>query len=532
MRDVALMQALEVFTGYGDGRFGPNDLVTRLQLVLLALRVTGLEDEARAMGPKAAATRLEAVFADGGAVPDWAGARECLAYAYEHGLLHGLTHQERNRFRSGDPATRLEVVVTLLQAMGLEEEAQALAGAPISAPDAGAVPAWARGYIALAMELGLLQGDETGALRLGENVTRAQMAALLSRVHARLALGATGPVLVGVLVSVTTGDEATITVQTSEGQLRRCEAAQGGSEAEEDEEEGSEEDADEDEESEEESDEDVDEEEESDEESDEDVDEEEESDEESDEDVDEEEESDEDFADEDEGDLVTVTFPVASDALIFLQGRPATLEDLAPGDRVRVVLSDGVVVFIDVRSEQTEVSGYLRDVEYEGETLVSVTLEVTLREEGEGAEPGTVATFPVSENVTIRFRGDFDSQEKPQVGDFVELKIVHGEVVVLVIGERELSKGEVEGVIVAFDDISVTLLVTKVDWEEGDPGEIAVGAEVTLTFADGAVVYYRALRLTTESLVLDVEVTLKVDGGEVRWIRLPGSPFLFRSSGD
>jgi len=463
-RAITMMEIKKVFGGYGDGRFGPNDPVTRIQLVCLALRIMGLEDEAMAAGAEAARTQLRGAFDDYLTVPGWEGAQECLAYAYENGYLLGLCHQEQNRFRPNDPATRLEVVMTLLEAMGRGDEAAAMAGAPIDAPDADTVPDWAHGCVALAIEMGLLRGDEEGCLNLYSNVRRCETAMFLARVDDRVESPADRSVIKGELVSVTTGDSPTITVLTKVCELEDYEEAV---EAEDGDEDSGDEEGDEGTES-------------------------------------EGAPGDEGAESEDDGDegddrdvtLVERTYSVSPDALIYVRGEPASLEDLAPGDQVQIRLSDtDEVVFIDAHVERVEVSGCVVSTELaeDGETLLSVTIEVGAYEddepegdedegdETEGAqgddeggeeetayEPGTEVTFAVAHDAEIWFRGDHDSDALPLPGDYVELKIVHEEVVILVIDERCEEKGELEGVVVSVGEADVTFTVTEVEWEEGD----------------------------------------------------------------
>ena len=75
------MAAKGVMQGYGKGRFGPKNHVSRLELVVLATRLMGFEDEAQAMAPDAVAELLGATFADYRAIPAWPAAREGLAYS-------------------------------------------------------------------------------------------------------------------------------------------------------------------------------------------------------------------------------------------------------------------------------------------------------------------------------------------------------------------------------------------------------------------------------------------------------------------
>lgn len=495
-RDIVMMQVKEVFKGYGDGNFGPGDSVTRIQLVSLAVRIMGLEDDAQAMGAEAAASYLAGVFDDHNTVPEWA--RECLAYAHENGYLFGLCYQEQNRFRPNDPAIRLEVVVTLLEAMGHGEAAAALATAPIDAPDADTVPGWAHGYVALAVEMGLLRGDQNGNLNLYDNVRRSEMAALLSRADDQVDSPADDAVIKGELVSVTTGDSPSITLLVEADELEDYDEDEDEGDEDEDEDDG----------------------------------------EEGDEDTEGDEEGDDEGADDD---LLTVTYPVSSDALVFLRGHEATLEDLAPGDEVHVRLDDGVVVLIDARVEMEEVEGTFVSGTYEGEALTSVTITVGDKDddddedededegdeddEGETPADGTEATYTVAADAVIWFRGDKDSDVTLRAGDFLELKLVHDQVIIIVLDERYEVKGELKGSLTAVADGTITVAVTEVDWEEGEaPEDIVVGTEATLTLADDVEIRHRGRTISLADLLVGSEVELKLEDGLVTRLQVEELP--------
>lgn len=66
----------------------------------------------------------------------------------------------------------------LINAAGLAQQAAGQSGAAIDPK--GRPPAWAHGALALAIQLGLLQGSN-GQLLANESLTRAQMAVLLAR---------------------------------------------------------------------------------------------------------------------------------------------------------------------------------------------------------------------------------------------------------------------------------------------------------------------------------------------------------------
>jgi len=180
-QDIETMAAKGVMQGYGKGLFGPKNHVSRLELVVLATRLMGFEDEAQALAPDAVAELLGATFTDYRAIPAWPGARECAAYALEQGYLWPLMQGGGGpTFRPNVPAKRVEVIVVLLEAAGLGPEADERIDAAFPFKDASAVPAWAWGYVALGVELGIVRGSG-GTLQPNQPVIRAEIAALLSR---------------------------------------------------------------------------------------------------------------------------------------------------------------------------------------------------------------------------------------------------------------------------------------------------------------------------------------------------------------
>jgi len=180
-QDIETMAAKGVMQGYGKGLFGPKSHVSRLELVVLATRLMGFEDEAQAMAPEAVAELLGATFADYRAIPAWPGARECAAYALEQGYLWPLMQGGGGpTFQPNAPTKRVEVIVVLLEAAGLGPEADERIDSALAFKDASAVPAWAWGYVALGVELGIVRGSG-GTLRPNQPVVRAEIAALLSR---------------------------------------------------------------------------------------------------------------------------------------------------------------------------------------------------------------------------------------------------------------------------------------------------------------------------------------------------------------
>lgn len=213
---VSIMGAKGILAGYGNGKFGPQNHVSRLELVIMITRLLGAEEEALALDPDDVESALAGAFKDWRHIPTWSGARECLAYALKAGYLWPLLQGSSHNFQPGTPATRVEVVATLLEAMGLGDQARDLAGSALGFHDAEAVPAWARGYVALAVELGILTGDG-GNLRPNQPVTRSEMAALLARadedIDTDLDRGVVSGTVTAIHLATSASDTSTITIR-------------------------------------------------------------------------------------------------------------------------------------------------------------------------------------------------------------------------------------------------------------------------------------------------------------------------------
>lgn len=145
-----------VIAGFPDGTFGPQQPLTRAQVVTLL---------ARAFNWPPAGAMPE--FRD--RVPDWAA--EPVAAAAAMGVVKGY---EDGTFGADRPVTRAELAVLLARVLPLPAEQN------LPYRDAADVPAWARDSVARLTAAGLLQGRE-GACWPKASATRAEAAALLQR---------------------------------------------------------------------------------------------------------------------------------------------------------------------------------------------------------------------------------------------------------------------------------------------------------------------------------------------------------------
>lgn len=163
----------------------------------------GLKVESKAPGQK-----LVWEIRDGHLVPDWGRGYVQVA------LAQGFLVPTGGFLNILSPLNRLDAAVMLVRAAGLEEEAKARAGASLPFTDAGQIPPELSGYVALAVENGLVSGYPEGDFRPYQPVTRAEWAALLDRFDRRAEEPADVRQVRGTVAEVKTGAQPRITLIT------------------------------------------------------------------------------------------------------------------------------------------------------------------------------------------------------------------------------------------------------------------------------------------------------------------------------
>ncbi len=172
---MAKMKMRGLMLGYPGQKFMPNIPISRVELVVLAVRVKGLEEEARA--------RNDAVlpFSDSESIyRKYPWAVGYLATAVGEGLI-----PSGEAFQPEKPATRLWAAEVLIKAMGLEEEAGDMMDADLPYSDEEEIPHDKVGYVALALERGLMTGYGN-AFRPLAPIRRCEVAAVLDRLQEAL----------------------------------------------------------------------------------------------------------------------------------------------------------------------------------------------------------------------------------------------------------------------------------------------------------------------------------------------------------
>ncbi|MFZ5828066.1 MAG: S-layer homology domain-containing protein [Bacillota bacterium] len=207
--DVVRLMVSGVFKGRSEGEFAPAAAITRQEMAVAAVRLIGREAEARAL----AEAEIEALLSqvdDAAQIAAWARASVALLIDLE--AIDG-----NDPFRPAEEATRLDVAVLLVRALGYTAEAEAKMNAQLSFSDAEQIPAELVGYVAAAMDHGLIKGYENGTFRPDRAVKRVEMAVMMARADRQMEREETDEVE-GIVTAVN-APEGTITLQVG-GQTR------------------------------------------------------------------------------------------------------------------------------------------------------------------------------------------------------------------------------------------------------------------------------------------------------------------------
>ncbi|MGM0880069.1 MAG: S-layer homology domain-containing protein [Bacillota bacterium] len=166
-----------VFTGYEDGTFKPNQKISRIETLVAAVRLMGL----RAQAESAVELSTDLQFKDANKIEKkypWAVGYVAVA------LENDLFSETETEVKPEANATRLWSTILLIKALKLEDEAKALNNTKLDFKDAKEIPAGSVGYVALALQKGIITGyeDKNGkTFRPNQPVSRAELAALLDR---------------------------------------------------------------------------------------------------------------------------------------------------------------------------------------------------------------------------------------------------------------------------------------------------------------------------------------------------------------
>ncbi|WP_427337862.1 S-layer homology domain-containing protein [Caloranaerobacter sp. DY30410] len=173
--------------GYGKGIYAPKKPVTNLETIIMCLRIMGWQDQAKLV--KVLPKKYK-----GKKVGEWA--KGYIKVAYEKGILDDV---DMMYFNPQGPAKRHEVAKYVIRALGYEEEALKHMKDELPFIDAPAVPLGSVGYVYLANELGLMNGDPQKRFNPMGTMTRAEMAVLFSRLDDKVDSNVDDKEIIGVV---------------------------------------------------------------------------------------------------------------------------------------------------------------------------------------------------------------------------------------------------------------------------------------------------------------------------------------------
>lgn len=149
-------------SGYGDGTFGPNDPVTRGQIMKMALEAFG-QDTSAATGSN---------FTDV-STTDWFN--EYVATGTAIGIVKGY---DDGTFKPEKTVTRGEALKIILEAAGFTD----LSDTTGNFSDVDAVRDWFAKYTAFAKKAGFVSGYSDGTFRGNQGITRAEACVIIQKV--------------------------------------------------------------------------------------------------------------------------------------------------------------------------------------------------------------------------------------------------------------------------------------------------------------------------------------------------------------
>ncbi|MCF6093288.1 S-layer homology domain-containing protein [Microaerobacter geothermalis] len=172
-KDIAKAGLLEIIQGDDKGMFAPEQPVTQLQAIIMAIRAKGLQDKVNQLTDTSSFYLPEP---EGKPYPAWAKAYVVVAYQ------HGLIKYEENRFKWDQPASRAWVSQLMVRTAGKDSDVTGASGETLTFTDRASIPSWAIRYVEVAVNLGLVTGYNDGTFQPNKAVKRVEMAALISRV--------------------------------------------------------------------------------------------------------------------------------------------------------------------------------------------------------------------------------------------------------------------------------------------------------------------------------------------------------------
>lgn len=171
LKYIVNLSARDIMSGDNNGNFRPDQPISQLEAVLLAVRC---------MGQDSAISEVNADADLPFEVPSWANQgvfKKELLFAVEQGLLV----PSQKDFIASDFASRAWISQLMVRLIGKQSEAFTMNSTTPDFIDADEMPSWSIGYINAALKYDLISKFPDGSFKPEQLVTRAQTATLLTR---------------------------------------------------------------------------------------------------------------------------------------------------------------------------------------------------------------------------------------------------------------------------------------------------------------------------------------------------------------
>lgn len=162
---VTEMNASEIISGYPDGMFKPYNSVTRLEAIAMLIRVLGLEDQAMMLQNTNVDYKMPANLFWG---------KGYLIMGVQRGMLD---KDYLYQLEPASPANRAEVAVLVYHALKLNSD-----GSTLTFADNDQIPQGYRDFVSAVVKNNIMTGLPGNVFKPNDEINRAQMAVLLSRI--------------------------------------------------------------------------------------------------------------------------------------------------------------------------------------------------------------------------------------------------------------------------------------------------------------------------------------------------------------
>jgi|GEM_PF-1287308 len=172
-KHVAKLASLGIVNGKSDGTYGVSDNITQQEVIVMAVRLMGAEEQAKQLDTNVG------VALQG--VGDWA--RPHVIYAINNGIILLSEESTNNGFINwgGRSAKREWVAKVMVRALGKQLDAQAAANIPTKFNDNADISPDTLGYVNAAVKLGIITGTTSNDFLPLKSITRAETASVFAK---------------------------------------------------------------------------------------------------------------------------------------------------------------------------------------------------------------------------------------------------------------------------------------------------------------------------------------------------------------